>query len=78
MKLHAWIHFYSKHIVFKENLISKQQNAKSFANASIYVKLISKNSNTLEIDHSQLNSIIIIPCDGFHYRSTDPADKLHS
>ena len=35
------------------------------------VKFISKNSNTL-------NPPIIIPCYGFHSRSTDLSDKPHS
>ena len=39
---------------------------------------ISKNSNTLEIEHSQLNSPINIPRILFHLRSTDLANKPHS
>ena len=40
---------------------------------------INKNSDTLEIaDHSLLNSPIVIPRYGFHFRSTDLADKPHS
>ena len=42
--------------------------------ASIWVKFISKNSNTHEIEH---NSPIIIPRYRFHFRSTDLTDKPH-
>ena len=52
-------------------VILKQQNAKSIMDSSIWVKFISKNGNTLEIEHSLPNSPIIIPCYGFHFRSTD-------
>ena len=46
--------------------------------AKIWVKFVSNNSNTLEIEHSLLNSAIIIPRYGFHFRSTDLAVKPHS
>ena len=59
-------------------VILKQQNAKSIMDSSIWVKFISKNGNTLEIEHSLPNSPIIIPCYGFHFRSTDLPDKPHS
>ena len=50
-------------------------NAKSVTDASIWVMFISKNSATLEIaEHSLFNSLIIIRCCGFHFRSTDLAD----
>ena len=62
---------------FQEILILKQQNAKSVMYASIWVKIISKNS-TLEIEHSLLNFPIIIPRHGFHFRTTDLADIPHS
>ena len=63
---------------FQEIEILKQQNAKSVKDASIWVKFIPKNSNTLEIEHSLLNSLIIIPRYGFHLRSTDLADNPHT
>ena len=40
---------------FQEIVISKQQNSKSVTDASFWVKFISKNSNTLEIEFSQLS-----------------------
>ena len=61
-----------------EIVILKQQNAKIITDASIWVKLISKNSNTLEIENSLLTSPTIISRYGFHLRSTDLDDKLHS
>ena len=63
---------------FQEIVKLKQQNAKRVTVASIWVKLISKNSNTLEIEHSLLNSPIFIPHYGFHNRSTHLIDKSHS
>ena len=63
---------------FQEIVILKQQNAKSVTDTSIWVKFISKNSNTSQIEHSLLYSPIIIPRYGFHFRSTDLADKPHS
>ena len=42
----------------------------------IWVMFISQNSDTLEIaGHSLLNSPIVIRRFGFHFRSTDLADK---
>ena len=73
-KLHARIHFDRKH-KFQEIVILKQWNAKSVTDASILVKFISKNSNTLEIEHSLLNSPITIPRYGLHFRWTDLADN---
>ena len=63
---------------FQEIVILKQQNAKSVTDASICGKFISKNSNSLEIlEHCLLNSPVIIPRNGFHFRSTNLADKPH-
>ena len=59
-------------------MISKQQNAKRATDASILVMFFFKNSDTLEKEHRLLNSPIIIPHYGFHFRSTDLTDKLHS
>ena len=42
---------------FQEIVILKEQNAKSVIR---WVEIISKNSNTLEIEHSLLNPPIII------------------
>ena len=45
---------------------------------SLWVMFISKNSDTLEIaEHSLFNSLIILCRCGFHFRSTDLADKPH-
>ena len=57
-------------------VILEQQNASSFTDASITVKFNSKNNNMLDIEYSLLNSPIIIPCYGFHFRLTDLADKI--
>ena len=38
-------------------------------------KAYSRNSYTVEIEHSLLNSPIIISCYGLYFRSTDFADK---
>ena len=47
--------------------------------ASIWVMFFSKNSDELEIaEHSLFNSPNIIRRCGFHFRSTDHDDKLHS
>ena len=65
-------------IPFRYNLeivILIQQNAKSVMGASIWVMFIYKNSYTLEIEHSLLNSPVIIPHYGFRFRSTEVADK---
>ena len=51
---------------------------KCVTDTSIWVKFISKNSNTLAIEHSLLNSPIVICRYGFHFRSTDLADKPNS
>ena len=59
---------------FQEIVVLKH-NAKSVTDASIWVKSISKNSNTLEIEHSLLKTPIIIPRYRFHFRSTDHTDK---
>ena len=54
----------------------KQQNAKGIMDASIWVMFVSKNSYTRALDQSSLlNSPIIIPRYGFHFRSTDLTDK---
>ena len=50
----------------------------SVTNPSIWVKFIYKNSNKLAIEHSLLNSPIIIRYFGIYSRSTDLADKPHS
>ena len=60
--------FQQKTYSFQEMVILKQQNAKSIMDASLWVIFISKNSNTLEIEHSLLNSPIMIPSYGFHSR----------
>ena len=46
--------------------------------ASIWGMFISKNRDTLEIQHSPFNSPIIVPFYGFYFRSTDLADEPHS
>ena len=70
-KLNAQIDFDRKTHHFQEIVILiEQQNAKSGM-----VKFISKNSNILEMVHSLINSPTIIPRYGFHFRSTDIADK---
>ena len=43
----------------------KQQNAKSVTDASIWANHISKNSNTLDIEHSPLNSLLLFPAMDF-------------
>ena len=63
---------------FQEIVILKQQNVKSNMNTSVWVKFIFNNSNMLEMEHSLCNSPIIIPCYGFHFRSTDLSNKPHS
>ena len=68
-----------ENISFSRNCDIEITNAKSVTDAPIWVMFISKNSSRLEIaGHSLLNSPIIIPCCGFHFRSTDLADKPHS
>ena len=42
------------------------------------VKFIAKSSNRLDIEHRVLNSPIIIPHYGFHFRLTDLTDKPDS
>ena len=59
-------------------MIAKPQDAKSVTDVSIWVKFISKSSNTLETEHSLLNSHIIVDIYGFHFRSADLADEHHS
>ena len=72
--------FLIENISFSRNCdtCTKTKNTKSVTDASIWVMFISKNSDTLEIENSLLNSPIIIPCYGFHFRSTDQGDKPHS
>ena len=53
-KLHTWIHFDRKHIIFKKLWYYNLKNAKSVMDASIWVKFFSKNSKRLEINHSLL------------------------
>ena len=60
------------------NCDNKQQNVKRVTDASFLVKFISRNSDTLEIEHSLFHSPINIPRYGFQFRSTDLADKTHS
>ena len=60
---------------FSRNCDIKTTNAKSVTDTSIWVMFISKNSDTLKIVYSLLNSPIIIPQYGFHFRSTDLPDK---
>ena len=51
----------------------------SVMDASIWVMFIPKNSDILEIaEHSLFNSPIIFRRCGFHFRSTDLADKPNS
>ena len=45
----------------------------SVTHASIWLKLISKISNTLDIEYSLLNSPVVILLYRFHFRSTDLA-----
>ena len=56
-----------------DNKSDKPNNAIEWI--SVWVKFISKDSNTLEIEHSLLNSPIIIFRYMFLFRSTDLADK---
>ena len=68
-----------ENISFSRNCDIKITNAKSVTNASVWVMLISKNSDTLEMaEHNLFNISIIIRRCGFHFRSTDLADKPHS
>ena len=68
-----------ENISFSRNCDIKTTNAKSVTDHSIWVAFISKNSVTLEIaEHSLFNSPIIIRRFGFHFRSTDLADKPYS
>ena len=55
----------------------KTTNVKSVTDSPIWVNLISSNSNTDEIEHNMLNSLVI-PHYGFHFRPTDLTDKPHS
>ena len=50
--------FQWKTYCFQEIVILKQQNAKSVTDASIWVMIISKNSNTLGKEHGLLSSSI--------------------
>ena len=59
-------------------MILRKQNEKRVTVASIWVKIMSENSNTLAIEHSLLNSPIILPRYGFQFSSKDLPDKLHS
>ena len=66
-------------ISLSRNLVIKVTDAKSVMDASLWVMFTSKNSDMLEIaEHSLFNSPIIIRCCGFHFSSTDLADKPHS
>ena len=68
-----------ENISFSRNCDINITNVKSATDASILVLFISKNSDTLEIaELSLFNSPIIICRFGFHFRSTDLADKPHS
>ena len=63
-----------ENISFSRNSDIKTTNAKSVKDTSIRVTFI----DMLEIaEHSLLNSPIIIPRYGFHFRSTDLAFKPH-
>ena len=64
-----------ENISFSRNCDIKTTNAKSVADASLWVMFISKNS---DIQHSLFNSPIISPRYQFHLRSTDLADQPHS
>ena len=68
----------TENISFSINCDIITTDEKSVTDASIWVMFISKNSDTLEIEISLLNSPIIIPRYGFHFRSTDISDKPHS
>ena len=64
---------------FSRNCDIKITNAKSVTDTTIWVMFIFKNSETLEIvEHSKFNSPNVIPRYGFHFRSTDLADKPNS
>ena len=68
-----------ENMLFSRNYDINITNAKSITDDSIWVMFISKISDMLEIaEHSLFNSPIIIRCCGFHFRSTDLADKTHS
>ena len=66
-------------MLFSRNCDIKITNEKSVMDASFWVMFSSKNSDTVDIvEDSLFNSPIIIRRSGFHFRSTDLADKLHS
>ena len=68
-----------ENISFSRNRDIKITIAKSVTDASIWVMFITKNSDTLEIEeHILFNSPIIIRRCGFHFKSTDLADKPNS
>ena len=50
---------------------------RSVTDVSVWVMFISKKSDTLEIEKHNLPMSIIIRRCGFHFRSTDLADKTH-
>ena len=65
-----------ENISFSRNCNIKITNAKSVTVAFIWVMFISKNSDTIEIaEHSLFHSPIAIRRCGFHFRSTNLADK---
>ena len=59
---------------FQQIVISEQQNAKSVADASIWINVTSKIAARLK-KHSLLNSPIIIPFYGFKFMSSDLTNK---
>ena len=67
-----------KNISFSRSCDIKTTKCKEHHRRFYLGKVYSKNSNTLEIEHSLLNSPIIIPRYGFHFRSTDLPNKPHS
>ena len=68
-----------ENVSFSRNCDIKKTNAKSVTDTFILVMFISRNSDMFEIvEHCLFNSPIIIRRCGFHFRSTDLADKPHS
>ena len=67
-----------ENIAFSRNCDIKTSKCEECHGRFYLVKLISNDSNTLRIEHSLLNSPIIIPGYRFHFRPTDLADKAHS
>ena len=70
--------FHKKIYHFQEIVISKEQNTKRASRTFLFGQSLFQKIATRLKDHSLLNSPIIIPRYGFHFRSTDLTDKPHS